>query len=551
MQESIRKVRDKLTEWWSKTEKKDRARFFVITGVSIIVIIVAVILLSRTQYAVLYRDMDPGEAGEVLAILQEQGISAKTEGSGTILVPADKVDRLIMDLASKGYPKSGFTYDILGRGAGLGVTDAEKRVWERLDLQERLATTLRQFAPSIIKDARVEIAEPDRGSVILSSQVTPTTASVILTLVSDLKSENISAVENFVASAVKGLDPENVYITDQNLRRLNHRNTADLIQADTDYDKAARVRDEFTYSILQLLSPVYGTENVRVSGQVALDFDERAVESVVFSPVVDDVGIDVAIREITETARGYQPTGEVGIDPNGAAPVYPETWDGVDEYTNMTREINREVNETRENIVKAKGSITDLSFSIVINSINLSDENRSEDAVVNLVANVVGLGSEEHDRISVEFRKFDGLEASADISARAESARSLERWLSFFQNIGLYLIIGFCLLLIIIRLFKLITKPREAAINEAVNQALEQAKAEADAQQALAMGSEASELGELVDLATNPGGEMITVSKSDSRHRVEEFIDKNPEAVANMMRNWLSEESNSGAARKR
>ena len=547
MQESIRKVREKLTDWWEKTEKKDRARFFVITGVSIIVIIIAVILLSQTSYAVLYRDMDPGEAGEVLTILQEQGINARTEGAGTILVPADQVDRLVMDLASRGHPKSGFTYELLGRGSGLGTSDAEKRLYERLDLQERLATTLRQFAPDIIKDARVEIAEQDQTSVILISQVMPTTASVMLTLASNPTDENIASVEYFVASAVKGLEAENVYITDQNLRRLNHRDKSQLMQADTDFGKANAVRDEFIYSILQLLSPIYGSDNVRVSGQVELNFDEHAVESVVFSPVVDDEGIDVAIREVTEIAKGYQPAGEVGIDPNGAAPIYPETWDGVSEYSSITREINREVSETRENIVKASGTITDLSFSIAINSVELSDENRSEDAVKNLVANVVGLSSQEYDRISVEFRRFDGMLNNAEIAANAASARELDRWLDFFKNIGLYLIIGVCLLIIFIRLFKLISKPRERAIEEAVMQALEEAESETTARnQAEALARGDPELGDLLDLATQPGGEEITVSKTDSRQRVEEFIDKNPDAVANMLRNWLSDEKNAG-----
>gem|GEM_PF-1279413 len=554
LRETVSNIREKLTEWWEKTEKKDRARFLIITGVCIVVIIVAVVLLSRTQYAVLYRDMDPGDAGEVLAVLREQGVSYRTEGAGTILVPAGQVDQLIMGLAAQGYPKSGYTYEIYARGGGLGSTDAERRTYERFDLQERLATTLRQFAPSIIKDARVEIAVQDSSSVILASQVTPTTASVMLTLLSELSDENIAAIEHLVAASVQGLNPENVYITDQNLRRLNHVDR-NLLNVGTDYEKIASVRDDFVHSILQLLIPIFGSDNVRVSGQVALSFDEHAIESVVFAPVVDDEGIDISIREISETARGYQAGGEVGIDPNGAAPVYPEGWDGVSDYTNITREINREVNETRENIVYAKGEITDLSFSIAINSIDLSDENRSADAVKNLVANVVGLSRQEFDRITVEFRRFDGIANWGDLQAQHEGAMALDRWLGFFKTIGLYVIIGACLLVIIIRLFKLISKPRERAVEEAVMMALEQAEAEsrAEAEEAgMAEMAEADpELENLVSLVADPGGEEITISKTDSRHRVEEFIDKNPDAVANLLRNWLSEEKKPSTTRKR
>ncbi len=540
MQELIKKLRDKLTEWWDKTEKKDRSRFFIITGVALAGIIIAVVLLSGTQYAVLYRDMDPAQAGEIMALLEEAGVKPRTEGAGTILVPAEQVDQLLMDMARQGYPKSGYTYGLLAKGSGFGTTDTEKRIYERLDLQERLGTTLRQFAPGIIKDARVEIAEQDAGSVLLVSQVMPTTASVMLTLEGNALSEdNVAAIENLVAASVKGLLPDNVFITNQYLQRLNHTERATLSGSDTDYEKAAAVRADFVQSIMSLLAPIFGVDNVRVSGQVDLDFDEHSTESVVFKPVVDDTGIDISLREITEKAKGT-PTaaGAPGTETNGAAPIYPEVTGGMaSDYSKITREINREVNETRENIKHAKGTIKDLSVSVAINSDNLSDENNSADAVKNLVANVVGLDQAEYNRISVEFRKFDGLTATSAAQEKFESARQTAAWMDLAKVLGLYALIIVCVFIIIRRFSKLFGKPRQGESEKMAMEVLTQAE------------EELNEYGELVKLATGPAGEEITISKSPSRERVEEFIDKNPDAVANLLRNWLTEETGKGRRR--
>ncbi|MDR0671357.1 MAG: flagellar M-ring protein FliF [Oscillospiraceae bacterium] len=537
MPQVLQRLRTQLTQLWERTEKRDRTRFLTIVGVSLAVMVVALVLLTRTQYAVLYRDMEPSQAGEVLALLSDMGVKTKAEGAGTILVPADNVDQLAMDLAREGYPKSGYTYELLGRGSGFGATDAEKRMYARLDLQERLGTTLSQGVPGIAF-ARVEISQQDNSRVLLTSQMAPTTASIMLTLQENtsLSDENVSAIESYVAASVEGLDPEHVFITDQYLRRLNWRGGADLSLVSTDYEREATVRNDFIQSIQAVLSPIFGAQNVLVSGKVTLDFDEHSTQSVSFAPVVDDLGIDISLREITERAHGTQGVGgDPGVDSNGAAPLYPEvTEESLSEYSKITREINREVNETRESIVHARGTIQDLSFSVAINLDGLSSENNSVDAVKNLVGGVVGLSPEEYDRISVEFRKFDGVNITNEVEERFTSERRRTELFDLIKVVGLYVLIALCFLVIVTRILRLGRADRaeaEALAGAAVAAAEESAR-------------EANEYGELVKLATAaaPPGEPITVTKSPTRERVEEFIDKNPDAVANLLRNWINEE---------
>src|SRR5689334_854503 len=71
---------------------------------------------SRPNYSLLYGKLDEAEAAKVIAYLDEAKIPYQvSRGSGTIMVPADKVHTTRMQLASKGIPR--------GEGVGFEIFD--------------------------------------------------------------------------------------------------------------------------------------------------------------------------------------------------------------------------------------------------------------------------------------------------------------------------------------------------------------------------------------------------------------------------------------------
>ncbi len=525
------RLKTALTDLWNRTSKKDRLRFFTITGVALIVIIVAVSALTRTKYAVMARNLDPATAGEMLASLQAMGIPTQTDGPSTILVPQEQVSELQMEMARQGFNKSGFTYELFARGSGFGTTEYEKRMYALFDTQDRLSVDLRSV-PGIL-DAKVMIAQQDNRSAYTSAQVVPTTASVMLTLDPSisLSQENVSVIESLVSHSVEGLLAENVFITDQSLRRLNRREIEDLDMMENNHQMELAVRDDFVQNIMSILVPVFGADNVRVTGAVGLNFDNHSTESVVFTPVIDDKGIELSLRTISEKAKGTATTGGVpGIDDNGGAPTYPEVdTSNLSDYSRVSQEINYEVNQTLDKIQHARGTISDLSFSVVINTDKLSADNNSAEAVQNLVACAVGLDKAEYDRIAVAFQKFDGAAANEELMKSYEDARSKAELYNLIKIIALYLVIGVCVILIFYRIFRFFNPKVESEVAEDVLEQIEQS-------------GEDAELQELMALATDPGNEEITVVKSPARQRVEEFTEKNPEAVASILRAWINED---------
>ena len=73
--------------------------------------------ISTPDLTLLYRDLDTTDSAAIVQILEEQGVPYDLQqDGGTILVPADQVDRLRLEAASAGLPNGGsIGYEIFDR----------------------------------------------------------------------------------------------------------------------------------------------------------------------------------------------------------------------------------------------------------------------------------------------------------------------------------------------------------------------------------------------------------------------------------------------------
>ena len=103
---SFEKLLEPLNNFWQGLDKKKKIYFAASVSLVILIIFVSVAMASKKEYDVLYNNLDPKEAGEIVNLLKEQNVGVDTRGEGTILVPKKELDSIRMMLASEGYPKS-------------------------------------------------------------------------------------------------------------------------------------------------------------------------------------------------------------------------------------------------------------------------------------------------------------------------------------------------------------------------------------------------------------------------------------------------------------
>lgn len=603
----LKKTFKKLAERFKSLTGGQKTRLFVLVALVAIIIVAASVLLNRKSYDVLYSGMDSADAGEVLTLLSEMGVDAKTQGSDTILVDSAKADAVRMQLAAEGYPQSGYNYDIFALASGLGATDVEKNVYLQFQLQEHLRQAILTF--SEVEDVVVNLSLSKDNNFVLNTDEIPATASVVLKLREGAAFTNAKArTIAELCTSVRGLKVENVRIMDSelNLYDLSEQDDYAIVTDQLSLQRA--VRENLKEQVVTLLTPVFGPSGVLAEVNVALDFDDATEESVVFNPPVEGMedGLAVSIKELAETVKGEDAAGEVsGTEANGTGDtsVYPNVeGDENSVYSSVSKEANYELNEIRTQIKRAKGRIVSLSVSVLLDS-SVLEEDYTE-SVRNLVATAIGV---DVGRITVERLPFARLSADSDISAAYNAQKEMLAAANQAQIVRMLITAGTVIAVFLLLLAVIRTLARPAKAVKEIEGGVEgeqpvyyegdydrqsefaEDAAYKDDQAGAVMDFAVGEDGELPPEGAEPGktkkgekkgklrgwggrkggmdaaGEMsaeeaerataeaeaeeakiplpeIEIKEDQNLTQLENFIEKNPEAVALLLRSWLSDE---------
>ena len=193
-----------------------RRVFFSVTAALSVAAVVGVgYWASQPDYRVLYSELSAEDAGAITAKLQTQGVSFRLAANGaTIMVPAEQVQQLRLDLSVEGLPaKGGKGFELLD-GNQIGTTPFGQHVNYMRALQAELAKTIMQIEP--VAFARIHLAQPEQSPFIRERK--PTTASVVLKIKpgKTLSRSTAVGIAALVARSVEGLTPDQVTLLDTN-----------------------------------------------------------------------------------------------------------------------------------------------------------------------------------------------------------------------------------------------------------------------------------------------------------------------------------------------
>lgn len=212
---------------------------------------------------------------QTLDHLDAQKIKYKLEGN-VILVPEDTLQDVRLSLSRAGLnkePSQGTEF--LLQDSGFGVS--QRLEMERLkhSREQQLARTIEELQS--IARARVLLAIP-KENVFARQQALPS-ATVMVTARGGrvIRDSEVDAIVDLVASAVQGLEPSRVTVTDQNGRLLNSGSqdgTAARNRRELELQRSRE--DEYRQKVDSILLPVLGMGNY--TAQVDLVMDFTAVE---------------------------------------------------------------------------------------------------------------------------------------------------------------------------------------------------------------------------------------------------------------------------------
>ena len=539
----------KLKEMWQNLSAKSKKLLGIIAGITVVVIAVAVFLLARgqkTEYQTLFSSLSQGEAQQIVSLLQEQNVPYLYDGkSGALKVPSESVDTLRAQLLSKGYPKSGFAYDMYIGNSGLMTTESDKKQYTLYDLQDRLGATIRLFDG--VRDAKVTIAEgTDQTYAIEEDNPVQASASVVVTMEEgqSLSEKNAEAIKNLIARSVKGMNFTNVSVFDAGTMEEVAADAGDSASGSgtSMANLTTTVENNIANNIKRVLGKIYGGENLAVSVKGTLNMAKLIQENTQYTvpektEATDKRGLLSNEEVAGENAgnSGENAAGVAGADANADTPRYTTqngTATTTDNYSNSSATREWLYNVLKEQKEIAPGVLEDASVAIVINT---DDNSIPESDLINLVADAAGIKRDEAaDKITI----LRSLNKTA-VQQTTEEKKPAEEPKTPLNQFPLWALIGAAVsafLLILILLILILRGRKKKKLKKLAQEEMENAAALSIEQPT----DEITPVEEVDEDELTAEGKMAHGMKL--KKSIGEFTDQNPQVVAKLIQSWMREE---------
>jgi flagellar M-ring protein FliF len=415
-----------------------RARVAVIVGgaAAATMVVVAVLWFWGSSYAVLYAGLSGEEGGRAIAELQKLNIPYRiTEGGRVIEVPASEVGRARLQLAARGVAKKdGDEWAILDNES-LGVSPFVEQVHYVRGIEAALSRTVGEVDGVV--SAKVTLALPKQSDFLGDSPKPSGSVLVRLRPGTILTGAQVTGIVGLVASSVPGLSRDRVTVVDQSGTVLNPNGDGIAMQAPQQFELTHELNQRYERLITDLLVPVLGRGNFRVSSDADVDFSQSKESLVKYgdSHVLSQdetirirgadndqaIGIPGALSnrrpETPSTATSEPPPNQTQAAqtaaPGAATTTPPPAKPAVEPTPSDTHKTtNYDIDKTVQFLEHPSWKLRGINIAVLVNNPTGSPLPADRLQSVNkLVASAIGVGQNPH--VTVVDLPFEPIDAPA------------------------------------------------------------------------------------------------------------------------------------------
>lgn len=503
--------------------------------------------LNSTSYSVLYTDLELEDAKQIVERLESSNVKYKLAKNGTeILVPTDVVNKMRVDtaelaLASKG---SNVGYELFDNTDALGSTNFVQNVNLVRALEGELARSVRSV--DNIKSARVHLVLPKREMFSREEQK-PSASVVIRTINGPLSEQSVSAIQKLIAASVPKLSVKDVAIVDSSGNLLTEEKNKKLQDISRNEEIHRELEQQMTERLQLLLDKSLGLGTSRAQVYLEMDFDQVVTNEEIYDPDGQVVRSEATSSGTSATTDKNAPVTVAQNIPNG-----DNVLEGEGSYTQSTNDestVNYEISKIVRNKIKNNGTISRMTAAVIVDGIYERDSEgkivyrpRTEEEMrklSDLVKSAVGYNPDRGDMVEVKNLQF----AREDLKPEKVEEILI---LGFTKAEVIRIAEGIGVALVAILVILLVIRPL-------INNAFDVSNKGSDIR---LLGENAEEdnllLSNFLNEETDTQTEMINLNKIDGRvkassvKRINEIVEKNPDAAVNIIRGWLYQNDNNG-----
>ena len=531
MADRLKAIPAKLLEWWNKFTAKQKTIIISVTAGVIVALAVLLSILNTPKYETLIVCDTTKEASEIKDLLDGESLTYKISDDGfTIQVLKEDLSDATLLLGANSYPTYGYDISNVFNG-GFSSTEADKEKKYKLYMENKLSTDL--MANDLVDAASVNLSIPEDDGTLIA-QKEESYASVMLTLNADMSDDEAASVARFITTALGNKSTENIVILDSTGKLLfsgeDDASTSGSASNRLSYKQQyeSLVKKEIKDALV--LSKIY--DNVQVVPNLELDWSVLKKTQHDYTPAEGQSQGVLSHQDTYESTNSGGSGGVPGTDANTENTYV--TQDNATSDSSVTEQSSDYLpNETITDTENPGGAIVYDSSSLGITAIHYVVYKESDLKAQGLLD---GTTFEEYQaansartKTTVDQDIFDVVSKATGIATGNISIVAYDEPL-FVPNessgVKASDIIQIVLIILILGLLGFVVLRSMRSDKKAAQQ-----PEEISLDNLLQSTQEAQEL-EDIDLE----------GKSEVRVMIEKFVDENPEAVANLLRNWLNED---------
>src|SRR5712691_8025358 len=439
-------------------------------AVALVALVVIVSTIGHgSDSAVAFSGLSNDDMAAVVAKLKDAKIQYELVDGGTIRVPSGQVQEARLATAGLGLggkPATGSGFELFNQPS-FGQTEFTQKVNYQRALENEIARSIDQM--DAVETSRVHLVMPQQ--TLFTSQQKDATASVMLKLKPGkrLDSAQSRSIGNLIAGSVEGLKTQNLTIVDVNGNTLTPDDGGDLTGLSSKQLEAQRTYESTTEHNLQaMLDRVLGSGKANVRVSALMNWDQTEQTSETFTPSDPTQTPIRTSHDITETTNGGAAAvggvpGAASNNGNGNVPTYQGGTGTTGNTSKTDTQTTYELNKSVQKVVRAPGSVTRLSVSVVLDDDPNNPNAALRQSVQDAVNAAAGIDPTRGDVLTVTSLTFNQADLLATQTAMADAAQK-EQLMTYLHLAALAL--GPLVMLGI--LFFILTRGRRKAAAQAV-----------------------------------------------------------------------------------
>ena len=533
MPEQVKKILDKIVEWWKKFNNKQRVVLVSAFSVIMIALIVLAAVMTTPTYEHLHTCKDYAEAAKVKEILDgDESIDYTfSEARLSFSVKSEDVANASMLLGSSQIELTSYSINNVINGS-FTMTEADKQKAYQDYLEKKFADHISDL--TMVESATVSLTLPKDDGTILASKE-KATASILLKSNGSISEEQAYALALYVSTQIGNDTTEGITIIDQHSNVIysgkDSQSTMNTVTTQLTYKEKMEAAIKKEIADILVKSKVFSDVNVAMNLNVNFDQKETIKTELGIPNGMDGGAITQQSIYDMVTNQGYE-GGVPGTDNNDDTSYVTE--DGTVGKTEISEsDTIYDYDKTITTIIGTGGDIVYENSSATVMATKYITYDEAElrtagklndmtweefkaansetrvvqvdESYINAIANATGFPAKSITFMCYEEPKFID---------EVKDGKSITDYAQIIVAVLIFALLGY----VVFRSTKS-QKEEELAPEISVESLLESTAVAQDS---------------LEDIGYN--------EKSDVRLMIEKFVDENPDAVASLLRNWLNED---------